>query len=78
MNRIRLRRRRSASGRGGVIRHPDFGFGPAGGRGAPSPGRMLRMIPGLPWANRGVRYPVHPLNYVDTSRYFFNRNPGYY
>jgi hypothetical protein len=78
MRRIRLSRRRSAGGRGGIIRHVDYGYGPAATPGAPSPGRLVRVIPGLPWANRGVRYPVHPLNFVDTSRYFFNSNPGYY
>lgn len=76
MTRIRLRHRRAQSF--GPIRYVNYGFGPAATPGAPSPGRVVRVVPGLPWANRGVRYPMHPLNLVDTSTYFFNRNPGYY
>jgi len=66
MRRVRFSRVRSG-GNSSVIRSVDYGYGPAGTPGAPSPGRMLRMVPGLPWANRGVRSPRHPLNRIDMS-----------
>jgi len=75
MRRISVRRRSAASP---VIQGVDYhGSGSAGTGLAPSPGRMVRVIPGLPWANRGVRRPMHPLNYLP-SYPFRTNSPGYF
>lgn len=75
MRRLRLRSSR-ASGKSSVIRHVDYGYGGAKAPGAPSPGRMVRVMPGMPWANRGVRRPMHPLNYNNFS--LTRRSKDYY
>ena len=57
----------------GVDYHP---VGPAGAAGAPARGRVVRVTPGMPWANRGFRRPMHPLNRLP-SHPFRQHTPGY-
>jgi len=74
MRRVNVRRRGAAP----VIQGVDYhGVGPAGAPGAPARGRVVRVYPGLPWANRGFRRPMHPMNYM-TQHPFRTHTPGYY
>jgi len=70
MRRVRLSSR-------GAIRHVNYGPGTAGTGLAPSPGRVVRIIPGIPANNRGVRRPSHPVNYLPFHP-FRTHTPGYY
>jgi hypothetical protein len=76
MKRVSVRQR-SGSGSPAIQGVDYHGSGSAGAPGGAPRGRVVRIVPGLPWANRGFKRPRHPLNRMQRHP-FRQHTPGYY
>ncbi len=74
MRRVNVRNRSASTP---VIQGVDYhGVGPAGSARHQPSGRVVRVVPGMQWANRGFKRPMHPMNRM-THHPFRTHTPGY-